>query len=299
MAMTINTNVMSMNAQRNTIQNSASMATTLQRLSSGLRVNSAKDDAAGLAIATRMDTQVRGMNVAIRNANDGISLAQTAESGMNTITEMLQRMRELAVQASNSTNTWSSGANSADTDVAKLNDEYVQLQAEVQRTLNSVSFNNQPLLSGVTTDFTFQVGANASSNGDVNGQRITINASSLNIGATSGGMGAILTGSSQTLQVTSTNSSNTGNITALDLAISTVNSARAKLGAVQSRFENTISYLRSSVEQQAAAKGRIMDADFAAETANLSRSQILQQAGTAMIAQANQVPQNVLSLLKG
>lgn len=299
MAMTINTNVMSMNAQRNTIQNSASMATTLQRLSSGLRVNSAKDDAAGLAIATRMDTQVRGMNVAIRNANDGISLAQTAESGMNTITEMLQRMRELAVQASNSTNTWSSGANSADTDVAKLNDEYVQLQAEVQRTLNSVSFNNQPLLSGVTTDFTFQVGANASSNGDANGQRITINASSLNIGATSGGMGAILTGTSQTLQVTSTNSSNTGNITALDLAISTVNSARAKLGAVQSRFENTISYLRSSVEQQAAAKGRIMDADFAAETANLSRSQILQQAGTAMIAQANQVPQNVLSLLKG
>jgi flagellin len=203
------------------------------------------------------------------------------------------------VQASNSTNTWSSGANSADTDVAKLNDEYVQLQAEVQRTLNSVSFNNQPLLSGVTTDFTFQVGANASSNGDANGQRITINASSLNIGATSGGMGAILTGTSQTLQVTSTNSSNTGNITALDLAISTVNSARAKLGAVQSRFENTISYLRSSVEQQAAAKGRIMDADFAAETANLSRSQILQQAGTAMIAQANQVPQNVLSLLKG
>jgi flagellin len=299
MAMTINTNVMSMNAQRNTIQNSASMATTLQRLSSGLRVNSSKDDAAGLAIATRMDTQVRGMNVAIRNANDGISLAQTAESGMNTITEMLQRMRELAVQASNSTNTWSSGANSADTDVAKLNDEYVQLQAEVQRTLISVSFNNQPLLSGVTTDFTFQVGANASSNGDANGQRITINASSLNIGATSGGMGGILTGTSQTLQVTSTNSSNTANITALDLAISTINSARAKLGAVQSRFENTISYLRSSVEQQASAKGRIMDADFAAETANLSRSQILQQAGTAMIAQANQVPQNVLSLLKG
>lgn len=299
MAMTINTNVMSMNAQRNTIQNSASMATTLQRLSSGLRVNSAKDDAAGLAIATRMDTQVRGMNVAIRNANDGISLAQTAESGMNTITEMLQRMRELAVQASNSTNTWATGAASADTDVAKLNDEYVQLQEEIKRTLNSVTFNNQVLLSGVTTDFSFQVGANASSNGDANGQRITIKSSDLNVGATSGGLGAILTGTSQTLQVTSANANNSANIVALDAAISTINSARAKLGAVQSRFENTISFLRSSVEQQAAAKGRIMDADFAAETANLSRTQILQQAGTAMIAQANQVPQNVLSLLQG
>jgi len=299
MAMTINTNVMSMNAQRNTIQNSASMATTLQRLSSGLRVNSSKDDAAGLAIATRMDTQVRGMNVAIRNANDGISLAQTAESGMTTVTEMLQRMRELAVQASNSTNTWATGAASGDSDVAKLNDEYVQLQNEVQRTLNSVTFNGQKLLSGVAGDFNFQVGANASSVGDANGQRITIFASAMDIGATTGGLGAILTGTSQTLQVASANAANSANIVALDTAISTINTARAKLGAVQSRFESTISYLRSAVEQQAAAKGRIMDADFAAETANLSRAQILQQAGTAMIAQANQVPQNVLSLLKG
>ncbi len=287
MSMTINTNVMSLNAQRNTIQNSASMATTLQRLSSGLRVNSAKDDAAGLAIATRMDTQVRGMNVAIRNANDGISLAQTAEAGMNTITEMLQRMRELSVQAANSTNTTGTGG-----DVDKLNDEYTQLGSEIQRNLQSVQFNGQSLLSGVAGNFTFQVGANSGTS-----QQITIASGSLELGTTavSGVFGA---GAASALS-TATNAGNTANIGAIDTAISAVNASRAKLGAVQSRFENTINFLRSAVEQQAAAKGRIMDADFAAETANLSRAQILQQAGTAMIAQANQVPQNVLSLLRG
>lgn len=287
MSMSINTNVMSLNAQRNTIQNSASMATTLQRLSSGLRVNSSKDDAAGLAIATRMDTQVRGMNVAIRNANDGISLAQTAEAGMNTITEMLQRMRELSVQAANSTNTTGTGG-----DVDKLNDEYTQLGAEIQRNLQSVQFNGQSLLSGVAGNFTFQVGANTGTS-----QQITVASGSLELGTTavSGVFGA---GAASALS-TATNAGNTANIAAIDAAISAVNTSRAKLGAVQSRFENTISFLRSAVEQQAAAKGRIMDADFAAETANLSRAQILQQAGTAMIAQANQVPQNVLSLLKG
>ncbi len=286
MSMSINTNVMSLNAQRNTIQNSASMATTLQRLSSGLRVNSAKDDAAGLAIATRMDTQVRGMNVAIRNANDGISLAQTAEAGMNTITEMLQRMRELSVQAANSTNTTGTGG-----DVDKLNDEYTQLGSEIQRNLQSVQFNGQSLLSGVAGNFTFQVGANTGTS-----QQITVASGSLELGTTavSGVFGA---GAASALS-TATNAGNTANIAAIDAAISAVNTSRAKLGAVQSRFENTISFLRSSVEQQSAAKGRIMDADFAAETANLSRTQILQQAGTAMIAQANQVPQNVLTLLR-
>ena len=288
MAMTINTNVMSMNAQRNTIQNSASMATTLQRLSSGLRVNSSKDDAAGLAIATRMDTQVRGMNVAIRNANDGISLAQTAEAGMATVTEMMQRMRELAVQAANSTNTTGAGG-----DIDKLNDEYKQLSDDVLRNLQSVQFNGQTLLSGVTSNFTFQVGANSGAS-----QQISVLSSDISIGG--GAITGVLSGgAASSLNITTHISNASGNIAALDAAISSVNTARAKLGAVQSRFENTISFLRSSVEQQAAAKGRIMDADFAAETANLSRSQILQQAGTAMIAQANQVPQNVLSLLKG
>jgi len=285
--MNINTNTMSLNAQRHAVQNSAAMASTLQRLSSGLRVNSAKDDAAGLAIATRMDTQVRGMNVAIRNANDGISLAQTAESGMNTITDMLQRMRELAVQASNSTNTTGTGG-----DVDKLNDEYTQLSAEVERTLASVQFNGQNLLSGVVGDFTFQVGANTGST-----QQITVLSGSLNLGATS--VTGVISGGTASGLAISANGGNSANISAIDAAISTINTSRAKLGAVQSRFDNTISYLRSAVEQQAAAKGRIMDADFAAETANLSRAQILQQAGTAMIAQANQVPQNVLSLLKG
>ena len=289
MSMTINTNVMSLNAQRNTIQNSASMATTLQRLSSGLRVNSAKDDAAGLAIATRMDTQVRGMNVAIRNANDGISLAQTAEAGMNTITDMLQRMRELAVQASNSTNTVSSATVTAGSDVEKLNDEYQQLSQEISRTLSAVQFNGQSILS-TTNNYSFQVGANTTTS-----DSIVVSGSTLNLA--SGNVSLVTTGATSGLSVTS-NTGNSNNITAIDAAISAVNSTRAKLGAVQSRFENTISFLRSAVEQQSAAKGRIMDADFAAETANLSRTQILQQAGTAMIAQANQVPQNVLTLLR-
>ena len=285
MSMTINTNVMSLNAQRNTIQNSASMATTLQRLSSGLRVNSAKDDAAGLAIATRMDTQVRGMNVAIRNANDGISMAQTAEAGMNTITEMLQRMRELSVQASNSTNT--TGTNG---DIDKLNDEYTQLSAEVQRNLQSVQFNGQTILSGVVSDYTFQVGANSGAT-----QQITILSGSLDLSKTA--VSGVYGTATSALSV-SANAGNSANLVAIDAAISAVNTSRAKLGAVQSRFENTINFLRSSVENQSAAKGRIMDADFAAETANLSRTQILQQAGTAMISQANQVPQNVLTLLR-
>jgi len=285
MSMAINTNVMSMNAQRNTITNAASMATTLQRLSSGMRINSAKDDAAGLAIATRMDTQVRGMNVAIRNANDGISLAQTAEAGMNTVTDMLQRMRELAVQASNSTNTTGTGG-----DIEKLNDEYTQLGAEVQRNLQSVQFNGQNLLSGVSSDFTFQVGANTGA-----AQQITVTSGSLNLG---GGPVSAVYGAATSALTTGSNAGNSANIVAIDAAISAVNTSRAKLGAVQSRFENTINFLRSSVENQSAAKGRIMDADFAAETANLSRSQILQQAGTAMISQANQLPQNVMSLLR-
>ncbi|HRK37688.1 MAG TPA: flagellin [Burkholderiaceae bacterium] len=286
MAMTINTNVMSLNAQRNTIQNSAAMATTLQRLSSGLRVNSAKDDAAGLAIATRMDTQVRGMNVAIRNANDGISLAQTAEAGMSTITDMLQRMRELAVQAANSTNTTGTGG-----DIDKLNDEYTQLGSEIQRSLGSVQFNGQTLLSG-STDYTFQVGANSGST-----QQITVTSGSLNLAG--GVISAVFgTGTASGLSINAHGTNASAVLGAIDDAISAVNTARAKLGAVQSRFENTINFLRSASENQSAAKGRIMDADFASETANLSRTQILQQAGTAMIAQANQVPQNVLSLLR-
>ncbi len=281
MVMTINTNIMSLNAQRNASANQSSLATSMQRLSSGLRVNSAKDDAAGLAIADRMNTQVRGMTVAIRNANDGISLAQVAEGGLSVVTDILQRMRELAVQSINSTNT--------SADISALNQEYTQLSQELARNMNSVQFNGTSLFT-TTADFTFQVGANM-------GQTVTVSASDL--GVSSGAITGVLPGSAITSAlITSANSENSANLSAIDDALTAVNNSRATLGAVQSRFAQTITYLQTAVENQTAARGRIMDADFAAETANLSRAQILQQAGTAMIAQANQMPQSVLQLLK-
>ena len=281
MAMTINTNIMSLNAQRNATANQGSLATSMQRLSSGLRVNSSKDDAAGLAIADRMNTQVRGMNVAIRNANDGISLAQVAEGGLSVVTDILQRMRELAVQSINSTNT--SG------DISALNQEYSQLSQELARNMSSVEFNGTSLFT-TTADYQFQIGANV-------GQTVTISASDL--GVATGAITGVLAGSgAASALVTTANAENSASLTAIDAALSAVNSSRATLGAIQSRFSQTITYLQTAVENQTAARGRIMDADFAAETANLSRAQILQQAGTAMIAQANQMPQSVLQLLK-
>ncbi len=279
MAMTINTNIMSLNAQRNASITQGSMATSLQRLSSGLRVNSAKDDAAGLAIAERMNAQVRGMNVAIRNANDGISLAQVAEGGLSTMAEILQRMRELAVQSINSTNQAS--------DVSALNQEFGQLRDEIARTMTAVQFNGTSLFTN-SADFSFQVGANS-------GQSITILASDINI-STATSITDITTGANSGL--TATNAANALVLDGIDKALTVINATRATLGAVQSRFDNTINFLKTAVENQSAARGRIMDADFAQETSNLSRTQILQQAGTAMIAQANQLPQNVLKLLQ-
>jgi flagellin len=280
MSFAINTNIGSMNAQRNAGVSQSSLSTSLERLSSGLRVNSAKDDAAGLAIAERMNSQVRGMNVAIRNANDGISLAQTADGGLASMADMIQRMRELAVQAVNSTNT--SG------DIAALNQEYGQLNAELARTIGAVQFNGNNLFTG-TADYSFQVGANS-------GQVITVTSGQISI-ASAANIIAITTGAAGSA-LSTTNSANATNIDLLDKALTTINANRATLGAVQSRFETTINFLKTSVENQAAARGRIMDADFASETANLSRAQILQQAGTAMIAQANQLPQGVLALLR-
>jgi len=282
MAMTINTNSISLNAQRNAANNAMSLSTTMARLSSGLRVNSSKDDAAGLAIADRMNTQVRGMNVAIRNANDGISLAQTAEGGLASINDMLQRMRELAVQATNSTNTPG--------DVDKLNNEFLQLGQEVGRTMSATTFNGQAVLIGGSA-YEFQVGANSAAT-----DRIAVPSASISLSGNAAMTAVLSGGDASGLSATTVN--NSAIIGALDSAISAVNERRATLGAVQSRFEQTISNLRIGVENQAAARGRIMDADFASETANLSRSQILQQAGTAMIAQANQLPQNVMSLLR-
>ena len=291
MSMTINTNVASLNAQRNTAANSASLSTTMQRLSSGLRINSAKDDAAGLAIADRMNTQVRGMNVAVRNAGDAISMAQVAEGGLSTMNDLLQRMRELAVQASNAPN--SVGASG---DIAKLKNEYDQLGKELGRMLDATQFNGEKILN-TSASYVFQVGANSGAENQITIENADISLSGTTAFTTVMGAGGTATPASS-LNTTAA-SGNTAIIGALDDAISAVNDRRASLGALQSRFENTISYLRTASENQSAARGRIMDADFAAETANLSRTQILQQAGTAMIAQANQQPQSVLKLLQG
>jgi flagellin len=277
----INTNVMSLNAQRNLMTSASSLGTSMQRLSSGLRVNSAKDDAAGLAIAERMNAQVKGMNVAIRNANDGISLAQTAEGALGKIGDNLQRMRELAVQSANDTN--------SATDRAALDEEYKALAAENKRVIDNTKFNGQALLSGTggtSGSFTFQVGANTSAD-----NQITVTTTDI---ATS--MGSATQGAAATLGATAATARTA--MDAIDTAINTITTARSQYGAVQNRFDSVISNLQVASENQAASRGRIMDADFAQETANLSRGQILQQAGTAMVAQANQLPQGVLSLLR-
>jgi flagellin len=403
MAQTINTNVISLNAQRNLNTSQSSLATSMQRLSSGLRVNSAKDDAAGLAIAERMNTQVRGLNVAARNANDGISLAQTAEGALGKVGDMLQRMRELAVQAANATN-------SAE-DRAALQAEVTQLADEIDRVAKGASFNGKKLLDGSFTAATFQIGANSGDSitvgslvdtraaqlanvdyaavtvagidvdstpadittlteiaagtltitvdgiatdlgaiaeastarermGEVveainrktadsgvsaflvdNGDgTVDIELLSSQVDATTGlafvptmaGFTTATTGVANETFVVNTAAEGQGIDTVdvttdkdawialkkIDSALDQVNSARGTLGALQSRFENAVANIQIQAENLSAARGRIMDADFAMETANLSRAQILQQAGTAMVAQANQLPQQVLSLLK-
>ena len=407
MASNINTNIASMNAQRNLGLSAGSLATSMQRLSSGLRVNSAKDDAAGLAIAERMNTQIKGLTVAARNANDGISLAQTAEGALGKVGDMLQRMRELAVQASNATN--------SKADREALQAEVKQLTDEVDRVAKQTSFNGAKILDGSFAGALFQVGANS-------GENITVGAltdssakglASVQYGefttaafdasgATAGtldSLGALTSGGNFSIQVgtgtavdlgdlkaassgaerlgqvvaaINAKSSDTGvtafvtrdettgtytvdlksskldangdpetivfgagftlattglavgdepvaiaaadtgidtltvdtqadawvSLKKIDSAINQINSARADLGALQSRFENSVGNIEIQAENLSASRGRIVDADFAKETANLSRTQILQQAGVAMVAQANQLPQGVLSLLR-
>jgi len=399
MAQVINTNTMSLNAQRNLSTSGASLATTIQRLSSGLRINSAKDDAAGLAISERFSTQIRGLDVAVRNANDGISLAQVAEGSLTEIGNNLQRIRELAVQSSNATNSSS--------DRAALNAEVKQLTAEIDRVAKQSEFNGTKLLDGSFSSQLFQVGANAGqaiaidktvdakstslgkaqfgSTGGVNvmtgtatadgkitaisvtnaagktvaiddvdvktgdtGAQVTakvmgaINAkvgehgiyaestgttgSFYTVGESVNASGAaaaisIVYGTSGAAGITSGTGVNGGvpgagevkglsdldvttylnasrAVTIVDKALTAVNSARADLGAVQNRFTSVVANLQTSSENLAASRSRIRDTDFAKETAELTRTQILQQAGTAMLAQANQVPQNVMSLLR-
>ncbi len=276
MGTTINTNVASLNAQRNLSSSQASLATSMQRLSSGLRVNTAKDDAAGLAIAERMGAQIKGMNVAIRNAQDAISLSQTAEGALGKVSDTLQRMRELAVQSANATNSASDRTN--------LNAEFSQLASEVTRVLTGTTFNGNSLLNTAAT-LSFQVGAN-----NVATDQVSLSTTNLTAGT---GVTAVVGGA-----ITSVATAQSA-IANVDTAIDEITTARATFGAAQNRFESVISNLQVAVENQSASRGRIVDADFAAETANLSRTQVLQQAGMAMVAQANSSPQGVLQLLRG
>lgn len=276
MALSVQTNIAALTAQRSLASTDSLLSTSMARLSSGLRVNSAKDDAAGLAIAERMNAQVKGMNVGIRNASDGISMAQTAEGALGSIGDLMQRMRELSVQSANGTNTVSDRAN--------LDAEFQQLGEEVTRVITSTEFNGLAVLGDDAGQFNFQVGANNQAD-----NQISVTTSNYTSAATI----TAVTGGDIT---TSANAATA--MTNLDAAIDTVTSTRADLGAAQSRMESAINGLRINAENQAAARGRIMDADFATETANLTKGQVLQQAGTAMLAQANQASQSVLSLLR-
>ena len=278
----INTNVASLNSARNLSNSQSALATSLQRLSSGLRVNSAKDDAAGLAIAERMNSQVRGMNVAMRNANDGISYAQTAEGALAKVGDALQRMRELAVQARNSTN--------SDSDKDSLNTEFGQMQEEITRILGGTKFNGAAIFA-TSGSINFQVGAGTTTDDSIS---VSFGSTAFNANSTITGV----TGSVASIGSAADATAIGTVIDNLDTALNTVNEERGNWGARQTRFESVIANLQVSVENQSAARSRIMDADFAAETAALSRNQILQQAGTAMLAQANALPQNVLSLLR-
>ncbi len=378
MPQTINTNIASLNAQRNLNSSQSVLNTSLQRLSSGLRINSAKDDAAGLAISERMTAQIRGLNQAGRNASDGISLAQTAEGALTEVTNMLQRIRELAVQSRNATNSTN--------DRAALNTEAQQLRSEINRIASQTQFNGVNLLDGSFANQAFQVGANAGQTisvsdivnandtalgtysaasvtgaaataftaiaaGDLTINTVSVGAIALDTSATERAAGirdAINSVADQTgvyarndTATTVTLVSTTGNIviglattattattgltaatttattatgfgtldvsttagadtaiTQMDAALDAVNTARATLGAIQSRFESVVASIQTTSENLSSARSRIQDADFAMETAALTRAQVLQQAGVAMLAQANAVPQNVLALLR-
>lgn len=274
MALTINTNIASINAQRNLSNSQRDLNESMQRLSSGLRINSAKDDAAGLAISDRMTAQIRGLNQAARNAMDGISLAQTAEGALQESTNILQRMREIAVQSANDTNSAQ--------DRNSLNDEVVQLQAELDRIAENTAFNGRTLLNGsMAGGAIFHVGANAS-------QVIAFSITSAD--ATALGVDTA---------TVSTQAGANAALSAIDLAIGEIDTIRGGLGAVQNRFESTIANLNNVAENLSAARSRILDADIARETSAMTKNNILQQAGVSILAQANQTPQLALSLLQG
>ena len=275
MALTVNTNVASMNVQKNLTRASDALSTSMTRLSSGLKINSAKDDAAGLQIATRMTSQVRGQTMAIKNANDGISIAQTAEGALQESSNILQRMRELAVQSRNGSN--------ATSDQAALDKEYQQMSLELTRISDNTNLNGKKLLDGSNATITLQVGYNTAADDKID----------LNLGA---GFSATDLALNATDLTDATNSD--ASIVAIDAALTTINDTRADLGASQNRLTSTIANLQNINENASAALGRVQDTDFASETAQLTKQQTLQQASTSILAQANQLPSAVLKLLQ-
>ncbi len=284
MALIVNTNIASLNAQRNLAGNQSALTTSLQRLSSGLRVNSAKDDAAGLAVAQNFTAQIRGNEQAERNAADGISLGQTAEGAIGQIANNIQRIRELAVQSANGT--------ISNSNRSSLQKEVDQLTQEISRISQTTTFGGTNLLSGAST-LTFQVGSDGAAN-----NQVSVTTTNL---AQAGSAGlftynATLTNTG-TVDITTQGGASAA-LANLDSDITQTSNLRSTFGSVQNRFEAVVSNLQNYVENITAARSRIMDADFAAETAKLTRSQILQQAGTAILAQANTLPQSALTLLR-
>ena len=273
----INTNMVSLNTQNNLSKSQGALATSIQRLSSGLRVNSSKDDAAGMAIANGMQSSIKGQTVAMRNANDAISFSQTAEGALGKINDNLQRMRELAVQSANATN-------SVD-DRDSLNTEFTQLQAEITRVTAGTKFNGALVLNG--DDQTFQIGSGTDADVDT-----------IEVGKVVTAKTTLAVATGITIDGTDATKS-TAAIDAIDLALKEVNTESIKQGAMQNRFAAVVSTLQVSVENQTQARSRIMDTDYAAETSVMARGQILQQAGMAMLAQANQLPNGVMALMRG
>lgn len=273
----INTNTLSLVTQNNLNKSQSSLSTAIERLSSGLRINSAKDDAAGQAISNRFTSQINGLSQASRNANDGISMSQTAEGALNEINNNLQRIRELTVQAKNGTN--------SDTDLTSLQDEVTARLDEIDRIASKTTFNGINLLdgtAGTAGKVNIQVGAN-------DGDTITIDLSAAKADTTTLGV--------KSLDMTTASASGDTSLETIDAAIAKIDTARSGLGATQNRFESTISNLNNTVTNLSSAQSRIQDADYATEVSNMSRAQILQQAGTSVLAKANQSSQNVLSLL--
>ena len=283
MALTVNTNTTSLGVQKNLNRASDALSTSMTRLSSGLKINSAKDDAAGLQIATRMTSQIRGQTMAIKNANDGISIAQTAEGAMQEQTNILQRMRELAVQSRND--------NNSEADRDALDKEFQSMLKEIDRIAGSTQLNGKNLLDGTASDMTFQVGSNTGSDNQIT---ISLSDAMNTTGALSGLSGMSITGADSA----AAEATFTAALSAIDDALNAINSTRADLGAVQNRLTSTINNLQNINENAEAARGRVQDTDFAAETAQLTKQQTLQQASTSILAQANQLPSAVLKLLQ-